>query len=218
MTAAVDSPGARSVVQAPVAVAAVITLLLTAVRLSGELLGWDPRFFGTDAGGGGALLGIGWLIPVFGAWFATVLRARGQVPANPRRALALALLGLVPVAIGFTIVKTMMGVTPAAMGVGGAGCVVGALIAGRGWPALRRTLFGYALLARAPILAITFLDVFLGWGTHYGKLAPGAEELAPLPRALVLCLAQMIFWVPITLLGGLLAGAIAVRWRRPACD
>ncbi|MFY9344666.1 MAG: hypothetical protein WAT39_19390, partial [Planctomycetota bacterium] len=53
----------------PLLLAAVVTFALTGVRLAGELLGGPEWLFGRAAGGGGALLGIGWLIPVVGAWF-----------------------------------------------------------------------------------------------------------------------------------------------------
>ena len=48
---------------------ALITLAVTLLRLVGELQGWSPRLFSREAGGGGALVGISWLVPVFGAWF-----------------------------------------------------------------------------------------------------------------------------------------------------
>ena len=40
-------------------VPAVITLGVTLLRLVGELAGWSPALFNREAGGGGALVGIG---------------------------------------------------------------------------------------------------------------------------------------------------------------
>ena len=61
---------------------AVITLAVTLLRLVGELQGWSPLLFNREAGGGGALVGISWLVPVFGAWFGWKLAG----PARARRA------------------------------------------------------------------------------------------------------------------------------------
>src|SRR5512142_3187783 len=76
-----------------VLVPAVITLGVTLLRLFGELQGWSPRLFSREAGGGGALVGISWLVPVFGAWFGWRIARAGSVPRFGR-ALGLTLLGL----------------------------------------------------------------------------------------------------------------------------
>jgi hypothetical protein len=47
-------------------VPALITLAVTVVRLVGELMRWNPTFFSREAGGAGAIVGIVWLVPVFG--------------------------------------------------------------------------------------------------------------------------------------------------------
>lgn len=93
------------------------------------------------------------------------------------------------------------------------GALCGGAVACVAWPALGRALLAYALLARAPVVALTIVDVALGLGTHYGKLAQGAAPLEPLPRTVVLCLAQLAFWVPFTLLFGVLCGALLVAVR-----
>ena len=60
-----------------VLVPAAITLGVTLLRLVGELLDWSPLLFNKEAGGGGALVGIAWLVPVFGAWFGWRLARAG---------------------------------------------------------------------------------------------------------------------------------------------
>src|SRR5688500_7108349 len=82
-------------------VPALITLAVTALRLTGELLRWNPTFFSREAGGAGAMLGIVWLVPVFGIYFARKLVAAGERPTSAGRALGMAFLGLalVPAAI-----------------------------------------------------------------------------------------------------------------------
>ena len=68
-----------------VIVPALLTLLITALRFCGELLDLAPPLFGREAGGGGALVGIGWLIPVFGAVFALRLMRHRQWPIAARK-------------------------------------------------------------------------------------------------------------------------------------
>ncbi len=191
-------------------VPALVTLLVTGLRFGGELLGLAPALFAREAGGGGGLVGIGWLIPVFGAVFAVRLLRAGHGPARPVSALATMLLGVGFVAVAFAIVKLLMGVTLWAMAVGAGGSVLGGICAFHAWRELGRLLFAYAIAARVPVMVLTFVDVFLELGTHYGKLAPGSPEYGSLPRALVLCLAQAVFWVPLTLLGGGLGGLLTV--------
>ena len=44
---------------------AMITLVVTVLRLLGELQHWSPFWFNSQPGGGGALIGIVWLVPIF---------------------------------------------------------------------------------------------------------------------------------------------------------
>ena len=55
---------------------ALITLAVTVLRLVGELQNWSPRFFSRQAGGAGAVVGIVWLVPIFGT------RRRANVASN----------------------------------------------------------------------------------------------------------------------------------------
>src|SRR2546428_1932876 len=61
---------------------AVITFAIPLLRLFGELQNWSPRFFSRQAGGAGAIVGIVWLVPVFGVYFARKLLAVGEGPAG----------------------------------------------------------------------------------------------------------------------------------------
>lgn len=187
-----------------------ITLLVTLLRLTGELCGFDARLFGTAAGGGGALIGIGWLIPVFGWWFGLRLARAGEAPL-PWPALGWFGAGIAIVAIGFTVTLQWIGTTPMGMAVSALGCVAGAATAWHGWPRLCRWLLCYAALARVPIAVITALGIANDWGTHYEKLAEGAPSFAPLPRFGILMLAQATMWLPITILLGGVAGVLAAR-------
>lgn len=190
------------------------TLAVTALRFVGELLELGPPWFARDAGGGAALVGIGWLVPVFGAVFALRLQRAGHCPARPVSALATLLLGAGFLGIAFAFAGLLMAPTPWAMAVGACGSLLAGLCAFHAWRELGRLLIAYAIAARVPVMALAFVDAFLGLGTHYGRLAQGAPEYAALPRALVLCLAQAVFWVPLTLLCGGLAGLLALALGR----
>ena len=61
-------------------VPAVVTLVVTLLRLVGELQNWSPALFSRAPGGGGSLVGISWLVPIFGAWFGWVLARSGERP------------------------------------------------------------------------------------------------------------------------------------------
>src|SRR5262245_21025529 len=60
-----------------VLVPAVITLAITLLRLAGELLNWTPLLFSRKAGGGFAIVGIVWLVPILGFVFARRLLQHG---------------------------------------------------------------------------------------------------------------------------------------------
>jgi len=195
----------------PLLVAASITLAITLLRLTGERLQWAEWLFGRSAGGGGALLGIGWLIPVFGIWFARRLAANGSAPLDRRGAIVLPLLGIAGIAAVFTVAKLLLPVSVGTFVFVALALPLCSLLALRGWPALARVLFAYALLARLPVLVITALAVAGNWGTHYERLAPGSPEMGDVARTAVLCLAQLCIWLPLTLLIGGLAGGLAAR-------
>src|SRR5438094_4381615 len=76
---------------------ALITLAVTILRLVGELQGWSPRLFSRQAGGAGAIVGIVWLVPIFGAYFAAKLAKAGATPGAGR------VIGYSALAIGFAV-------------------------------------------------------------------------------------------------------------------
>src|SRR3989442_14379781 len=87
-------------------IAAVITFAITLLRLFGELQHWSPKFFSRQAGGAGAIVGIVWLVPIFGIYFAIRLNQAGHGPRSRGRAIGLALAALaVGIAVSFTIFK-----------------------------------------------------------------------------------------------------------------
>jgi hypothetical protein len=121
-------------------VPAVITLAVTVLRLMGELQNWSPGLFNKSAGGGGSLIGISWLIPVFGVYFALKLVRLGHAPASAARAFGLVFLAL---AVNAAALYLAMGVLKLALigqlAVFVVASIVSILIAYPGWKALGRT-------------------------------------------------------------------------------
>jgi len=202
-------------------VPAVITLAVTLLRLVGELQGWSPRLFSREAGGGGALVGISWLVPVFGAWFGWRLARSGERVAGVGRALGVVVLALAAMpATGFALSR--LGVpefSPVTL-VGYAVVSILALLAAlRAWPALGRTLLAYALAARIPVALVMLVAILANWGTHYDVMPPNVPEMTPALYKwfMIGLLPQMTIWLWFTVvvggLFGIVAGAIAGRGR-----
>src|SRR3990170_4153445 len=88
-----DTAGGRIPIRDLILVPAVITLVITLLRLVGELMRWSETLFNRSAGGGLAIVGIVWLVPVFGVYFALKLAAMGERP-RLGQAIGLSALGL----------------------------------------------------------------------------------------------------------------------------
>jgi hypothetical protein len=207
-----------------VLVPAIITLAVTLLRLAGERMHWSHRLFNPEAGGGGALVGIVWLVFVFGVYFALKLARAGDAPSGVGRGLGLVALAIV-VFIGSGIVAGALGVpqvsfTMAAVFV--AASVVAFFLAWRAWPALGRVLFVYGLAARIPVALVMLVAILGNWGTHY-DVPPSADfpAMAPIAKWFWIGLVpQLTVWIAFTVVGGmlvgLLAGALVHRGRNPA--
>jgi hypothetical protein len=193
-------------------VPAVITLAVTLLRLTGELLDWSSVFFNRSAGGGFAIVGIVWLIPILGIYFGLRLTRAGDGPGKVLRALGLVLLAfvLMPV-VGFA--ATAAGVDP--NGVTMLLCFVVAsvgavLLTFSAWPALARVLVVYGLAARIPVAIVMLIAILANWGTHYDVPPPGFPEMAPLAKWFWIgFIPQMTIWIAFTVVVGMLFGLIA---------
>ena len=191
-------------------VPALITLAVTALRLVGELMRWSPTFFSREAGGAGAIVGIVWLVPVFGVYFARKLLAAGLGPAGAGRALGLAFVGLafVPAAIfaAQALKLPFLGVLPLLA----VASLAGAFVAFRGWPALGRVLGAYALAARIPVAALMLLAMMANWGTHYELGPPDLPPMGLFTKWFAIGLVpQLTFWIAFTIVIGTIFGAVA---------
>ncbi len=214
--AVADRPDPWSLVRFPAA----LTLAVTLVRLAGELEHWPKTFFNPAPGGGLALVGISWLVPIFGVYFGWKLGRAGQGPERVGAGIGLALLAfaLVPVAAFAATHLGLRGHPLRLLLVLGATSIVGAFVAMRSWPALGRTLLGYALAARVPVAVLMLFAMLGNWGTHYDVAGPGFPAMGPFRKWLWLgLLPQMTTWIWFTLsigaLFGIIAGAAARRGR-----
>jgi hypothetical protein len=199
-------------------VATVVTLAVTLLRLAGELARWSPALFNRDAGGPGALVGIVWLIPFFGVLFALRLAADGQGPPSLAKAFGWT---VVAVAVNFALAFASFMMFPksptAQLAIFGVGSWIAIALARSAWPALWRVLLTYGLAARIPVVVIMFLAIFLVWDSHYAKPRPDFPPMGPWGLfAWTALLPQMSLWIYVTVVGGILFGAIAAGIRRLA--
>jgi hypothetical protein len=203
-------------------VPAAITLGVTVLRLVGELANWSPTFFSRDPGGGASIVGITWLVPLFGAWFGWQLARAGSRPRGFWRATGITLLALaiIPLA-GFA--ASSAGIpeqSPITLYIICAAAIPVVLVAMLAWPALGRTLLAYGLAARIPVVLVMLVAILGSWGTHYDVPPyPDFPPMAALAKWFVIgLLPQLTFWMAFTVvigvLFGIMAGAIAAR--RPA--
>jgi hypothetical protein len=198
---------------------ALITLAITLLRLVGELQRWSETYFNRTAGGGGALIGISWLIPVFGIYFAVKLARNGEGPSSVWKGVGFALLAVI-VNTGVFLGARAIHLAPNLIfPLFALTCLVSTAIAYVGWPALGRTLLLYALAARIPVAIVMLLAIMGNWGTHYDVLPPDPAfaamlgPLGPIQRWVWIGLVpQLTIWIFLTVVGGLLVGTIAAAF------
>lgn len=210
--------GKRPSILSLVLVPALITLAVTVLRLVGELKGWDPLLVGTkEGGGGGGLIAIIWLVLVFGLWFGFRLQRTGSGTSSPKRVMAIGLVA-VAVLIGGFVAMGAAGlisfpdpehpvVAHGALYIA-AGCATAVLVAFLAWPRAALALLIYALLARIPVVILTWWALRQpDWDTHYTKIAPGFVPPAADEVFAFLALPQVTFWPALTVtFGVVLAG------------
>jgi hypothetical protein len=194
-------------------VPAIVSLAVTLLRLVGELQGWSPVFFSRAAGGGGAIVGISWLVLVFGAWFGWKLAKAGAGPAGVGRGLGLTLLALVILPV-LGVVASRLKLDPLGRGtlvIYVVGSVAALAVGLQAWPALGRTLLAYAFAARIPVALLMLVAIFGNWGTHYDVPPyPDFPAMAPLVKWLYIgFLPQLTIWIAFTVVVGSLFGIVA---------
>ena len=194
-----------------VLVPALISLGVTLLRLVGELNRWSPLLFGREAGGGGAIVGISWLIPIFGIYFALKLGRMGHRPTSGWRTASASLLA-VAVAAVVIVAMYLIGQSFALQAASGVlGSLAALYVMSKSWPALFKTLLCYAFAVRIPVAIVMLFAIYGNWGTHYELGPPGMPEMAPFVKWVAIGLIpQMTAWIATTVVFGSLFGGIAV--------
>ncbi len=206
-------------------VPALIALAITIFRLVGELAGGSSALFNRVAGGGGALVGMVWLVPIFGVYFAVKLVRQGLGPASAGKVVVLAVAGLVIAGVATALIFSLFGDPNVSVSFGGAigqqlwiaiASLVVVLILRKGWPAFFQTMLSYAFASRIPVLIVMLIAMLGDWGTHYELGPPGYPEMGFLTKFILIALfPQMTFWIMFTMVFGTLFGGIAAALVRP---
>jgi hypothetical protein len=197
-------------------VPAVITLAVTVLRLVGELEHWSKTWFNPEQGGFLAVVGIVWLVPVFGIYFALKLSGIGHGTEHLGHAIAHAILGAILLGVGFYLLNG--GVIPGMRGVVvmWALAALGALLQLPPWRSLFKVLLAYGYAARIPVAIVMALATWAGWQSHYSAAVPGESKLEM--YFIAAFIPQLVWWVAFTVVVGSLFGTLAtaiVRGRRP---
>ena len=195
-------------------VTGLITLAITIIRLVGELQHWNSALFNTSAGGGGALVGIVWLVPILGIVFALKLNAAGLAPKKIWPVFLFVLIALVInfVMFGVASALKMEPGRPAFQLIASLGGIISIVIMRKPWPALFKTLLAYGYAARIPVAIIMLFAIKGNWGTHY-DVPPTADFPAMNWLAKwfwIGAIPQLVDWIAFTVIVGSLFGAIAL--------
>lgn len=199
-----------------VLVPVLLSWLVTAARIAGERAGLGAPWVSSAPGGGSALLGVVWLVPLCGAWFGWCL-ARPAPSDRPVRALGLHVAALALYVGGFQFVRFVLHFdTSTASGLSAQILAMGVVsllvlpLAKAAWPGLFAVNLVYALAVRVPIAALTVVAVFGDWGTHLEKFGPqDYAGFGPWPHAALLAFTQLVFWPSFTVVCGGLFGSLA---------
>lgn len=191
---------------------ALLTLVVTLLRLAGELRGWSPDYFSRLPGGGLAVVGIAWLAPFVGAYLGFRLTRAGvrspgvaSVAGWPTGALVLGL------AIGYGLERVIQPSWTGTFALWAGVAIVVAMMSFVTWPALGWPLLVYAAAARLPVAIVMAFAIFRRWGTHYDAPPPGFPALLPMPRWLWTgLLPQTTIWIAFTLAVGMIGAAAGV--------
>ena len=196
----------------------VITLAVTVLRLVGELQGWNETLFNPAPGGGGAPIGITWLVPIFGIYFALKLVNSGAGPARLGPVFLYFLLGIAAIVVPSVLAVYVLKWEPGSVGlivVSIIGCVVAILIMKKPWPELFKTLLAYGYAARIPVAILMFIAIRGNWGTHYDVPPPNFPQMSWLMKWVIIgALPQLIIWIAFTVLVGSLFGGIAAAFKK----
>ncbi len=196
-------------------VPALISLGITLLRLTGELNRWSPVLFNREPGGPGALIGIVWLVPIFGVYFAVRLSKAGRGPNSHGRAIGYAIAGVALFVVLNTVVSVLSSSIVARIVLINLASALSALVVYRGWPELGRAEIAYGLAARIPVALVMLVAMAAGWGTHYEFGPPGFPPMSLVSKWLAIGLMpQLVFWTGFTVIVGSLFGSLTLVLQR----
>lgn len=201
-------------------VPALITLAITLLRLTGELLGWSETLFSDAAGGGMALIGIAWLPPIFGIYFSwRLVQSGGYTSAGAT--IGWPLLAVLIVMAAGMIGFSLLGQTSIWALIIFAGMALAVLpLARKGWQDLFSVLLLYAFAARIPVVLVMLAAIAGRWGTHYDALPPEFPEMGWFSTwVLVGVIPQFTIWITFTVVVGMIFGGIGLLffgWQKQA--
>lgn len=192
-----------------------ITLAVTLLRLVGELQHWPSALFNPSAGGAGSIIGITWLAPIFGIYFALKLSRSEEAP-SAGRVIGYAVLGLIVMIAGGILGFGIKAEFPGKILVGLVLLAAGALIPLLGWKTLAKVLLGYAYAARIPVVILMYFAMKGNWGTHYDAVpSEFPQDLDFWTKYIQLgVIPQMVMWIGFTTVMGSLFGGIAIALSR----
>jgi hypothetical protein len=202
-------------------VPAIISLLVSILRLTGELLGWSETLFSRAAGGGGSLIGISWLVVVFGVYFAWKLTKMGFPVQSAGRLLGLSFLAIVIVVGAALLAQAALGLTSSIELVAFAVLSVAVIFLVRSsWPELFRTLVAYGFAARIPVIIIMYFAIMGDWGTHYDSPPPEMEGMGWFTEWVITgVIPQATIWIAFTvIIGSLFAALTAIFVKAPESE
>jgi hypothetical protein len=198
-------------------VPALLTLGVTILRLVGELVHGPKMLFAPGPGGPWGIIGITWLAPLFGIYFAVKLVRSGSGPTSLWRTLGVALVGSalilasntwggrIVAGYGFKAVLIFFWTV----------WLIAGLVQCLGWPRFFRVLLAYAYAARVPVAVVMFFAFWGRWGTHYDALPPGWESQGLWSDFFWLgFFPQMMLWAGYTITAGALFGSITAGLMR----
>lgn len=211
-----DTSQSRISVVQLILIPSLITLAITVLRLVGELQHWPRTLFNPDAGGGGSIIGITWLVLVFGVYFALKLARSSETPPSAGRVIGYALLGLVIAFAGGFLGFGLKAEFPGKIVIGLVLIVVAIFVPFLGWKALGKVLLAYAFAARIPVVILMYLAMRGNWGTHYDAIPPEFPKDMEFWTKYIQfgVVPQLIGWIAFTTVMGSLFGGIALALTR----
>ena len=193
-----------------IAVPAVISIAVTVLRLVGELLHWPKPLVNSDVCGK-AILGVIWLVPIFGIYFAVRLFHAGDTPQRLGRPLLLAISGLALKLAGTFLMESRAMTYAPRLSMNFIVTVIGVVLSAIAWPTLAEVLLAYGYLSRIPVAIVQYLAMRGRWGTHYDALDPGFPAIGFWPTFLRVSFVPNIFFMETyTVIVGTLVGIATV--------